>query len=59
MDLKMVKPNSLTLGSGKISLFPKKVEYPFNDTGIWCWRKWKKKSSDHQVYSYLNGKILL
>jgi len=29
MDLKMVKLNCLTLGSCKMSLFPKKVEYPF------------------------------
>jgi len=32
MDLKTVKLNSLTLGGGKMSLFPKKVEYPFKQT---------------------------
>jgi len=29
MDSKTVKLNCLTLGSCKMSLFPKKVEYPF------------------------------
>jgi len=29
MDLKTVKLNCLFWGSGKMSLFPKKVEYPF------------------------------
>jgi len=30
----MVKPNWLTMGSGKMSLFPKKVEYPFKYTRL-------------------------
>jgi len=34
MDSKTVQLNCLTLGSGKMSLFPKKVEYPFNWTRL-------------------------
>jgi len=31
MNLKTVKLNCLTLESGKMSLFPQKVEYPFKE----------------------------